>query len=57
MEKIVQVNEEMIRNQLGELVRTSIEDTLNGLLDAEADRLCKAQVATFGRSRQSPGVM
>lgn len=42
-EKIVQVNEEMLRNQLGELVRTSVEETLNGLLDAEADRICNAQ--------------
>jgi putative transposase len=43
MEKIVQVNEEMIRNQLGDLVRNSVEETLNGLLDAEADRICNAQ--------------
>jgi hypothetical protein len=42
-EKIVQVNEAMVRNQLGELVRTSVEETLNGLLDAEADRICNAQ--------------
>jgi putative transposase len=43
MEKIVQVNEEMIRNQLGDLVRNSVEETLNELLDAEADRICHAQ--------------
>lgn len=43
MEKIVQVNEEVVRNQLGELVRGSVEETLNSLLDAEADRMCQAQ--------------
>lgn len=43
MEKIVHVNEEMIRSQLGDLVRNSVEETLNGLLDAEADHICNAQ--------------
>ena len=28
---------------LGELVRGTVEETLNGLLDAEADALCGAQ--------------
>lgn len=42
-EKIVQINEEVVKNHLGELVRTSVEETLNGLLDAEADRICNAQ--------------
>ena len=31
-EKIVQLNEEVIKGQLKELVRGSVEETLNGLL-------------------------
>ena len=34
-EKIVQLNEEVIKGQLKELVRGSVEETLNGLLEAE----------------------
>jgi transposase-like protein len=40
--RIVEVNEEEIRSHLGELVRGSVEETLNSLLDAEADVLCGA---------------
>lgn len=32
-----------LREHVAGLVRQSVEDTLNGLLDAEADMLCKAQ--------------
>ncbi len=37
-EKIVQSNEEVIKGQIKELVRGSVEETLNELLEAEADR-------------------
>lgn len=43
MGKIIEVNEQFIKDQLGELVRGSVEETLNGLLDKEADRLCGAE--------------
>ena len=43
MGKIIEVNEEFVRDQLGELVRGSVEETLNSLLDKEADRLCNAE--------------
>jgi putative transposase len=43
MEKIIQINEDQVKNHLGELVRGTVEDTLNSLLDAEADALCGAQ--------------
>ena len=36
-EKIVQLNEEVIKGQLKELVRGSVEETLNELLEAEAE--------------------
>ena len=41
--KIVDINEDEIRGHLDEMVRNSVEDTLNALLDAEADRLCGAK--------------
>jgi len=40
--QIVRVNEKEIRDHLGKLVLDSVEETLNGLLDAEADQLCNA---------------
>ena len=39
----IQVNEAEVKAHLGELVRQSVEETINGLLDAEADRLCQAK--------------
>ena len=35
-EKIVTLNEEVIKGQIKELVRGSVEETLNELLEAEA---------------------
>jgi putative transposase len=40
--KVIQIDENQIRAHLGELVRGSVEETLNQLLDAEADQLCNA---------------
>jgi len=41
-EKIVQLNENVIKDELKELVRNSVEETLNGLLDQEAAQLTQA---------------
>ena len=41
-EKIIQFNESAIQGHLSEMVRHSVEATLNQMLDAEADRLCHA---------------
>ena len=38
-ERIVHLNEEAIKGQIRELVRGSVEETLNELLEAEAERL------------------
>ena len=38
-EKIVQLNEAEIKNELKELVRGSVEETLNELLETEAQKL------------------
>ena len=42
LKNVIQIDEARIRDHLGELVRGSVEETLNALLDAEADRLCNA---------------
>lgn len=40
---VVRIDEERIKDHLGRIVRGTVEDTLNALLDAEADRLCNAK--------------
>ena len=52
-EKIVQLNEEVIKGHLKELVRVSVEETLNGLLEAEAEKL--TQAGRYERSEQRQG--
>jgi transposase-like protein len=41
--KVVQIDEARIQDHLGELVRGTVEETLNAMLDAEADAMCGAQ--------------
>ena len=41
--KIIQIDEHLVQSQLKEVVRDTVEETLNSLLDAEADRLCGAE--------------
>lgn len=43
MTNIVTIDESAIKSHLGELVRASVEETLNNLLDQEAQRLCNAE--------------
>jgi len=40
---VIKIEEGKIRQHLDEVVRQSVEETLNGLLDAEADELCGAK--------------
>jgi putative transposase len=49
---VLKIDSEQMRVQLGTLVRQSVEETLNGLLDAEADRLCNAQRYERSEARQ-----
>ena len=42
MADIIQLNQEEIKSQLGDMVRKSVEDTLNTMLDAEADQITQA---------------
>jgi len=43
LHRMIQIDEAKVQDHLGELVRQSVEETLNGMLDAEADRLCNAK--------------
>lgn len=40
--KIIQINEGEVRDHLSKIVRGTVEETLNALLDEEANRLCGA---------------
>ena len=52
-EKIVQLNEEIIKGQIKELVCGSVEETLNELLEKEAESL--TQAARYERSEARQG--
>ena len=43
LSKVIKVDEEEIKSHLGEVVRSTVEETLNAMLDEEADRLCNAK--------------
>ncbi len=41
--KVIQIDEGKVREHLSEMVRGSVEETLNTMLQAEADQLCQAK--------------
>lgn len=47
-ERIIKIDEALVKRELGDIVRGTVEETLNKLLDAEADELCGA--ARYERS-------
>ena len=51
--KIVQLNEEVIKGEIKELVRGSVEETLNELLEQEAEKL--TQAARYERNEARKG--
>lgn len=52
MDNIIQLNQGAIKNQLDKLVRTSVEETLNKLLEEEADRLLNAKRYEHNEARK-----
>src|ERR1700687_4591376 len=52
LNQVVQSDEGRIAAHLDEVVRSTVEETLNALLDAEADRLCGAQRYERNEARQ-----
>ena len=43
LNNVITIDDERIKSHLDRVVRATVEETLNALLDAEADRLCNAQ--------------
>ena len=43
MSKVIRIDESEIRSHLDEVVRGTVEETLNAMLDAEANEMCHAQ--------------
>jgi putative transposase len=43
LNNVIRIDDERIKGHLDRIVRGTVEETLNSLLDAEADRLCNAQ--------------
>ena len=41
--KIIQIDEGLVKRHLSEIVRGSVEETLNAMLQKEADELCQAR--------------
>jgi len=50
MGQVIRIDEARIKDHLGEMVRGTVEEALNAMLDAEADQLCGA-----GRYERSEG--
>ena len=42
-DQVIQIDKGKIQEHLEEVVRSTVEETLNAMLDAEADRLCRAE--------------
>lgn len=52
-DKIIQLNQELIHTELKDLVKNSVEETLNAMLDAEANKLVNAE--RYARDEQRQG--
>ena len=50
---IIQLNQDLIHTELKDLVKNSVEETLNAMLDAEADKLVQAE--RYARDEQRKG--
>jgi len=57
LNNVIKINEAQIKSHLGEMVRSSVEETLNDMLDAEAKQLCNARWYEHneGRTNQRAG--
>ena len=43
LNNVITIDDERVKSHLERVVRDTVEETLNALLEAEADRLCNAQ--------------
>ena len=53
-DNIIHVNQDLIHTELKDLVRNSVEEALNAMLDAEADKLVNAD--RYARDEERKGV-
>ena len=51
LNRVIKIDETQIHSHLDEMVRDTVEETINKMLDAEADRLCNAQRYEHTESR------
>jgi putative transposase len=42
LNNVIRIDDDRVREHLGRIVRGTVEETLNAMLEAEADRLCNA---------------
>jgi putative transposase len=47
--QVIRIDDEWVRHYLRNVVRGSVEETLNAMLEGEAERLCNA-----GRTKNAP---
>ena len=52
LSQVIEIDEGKIQEHLGEVVRSTLEETLNALLEAEADRLCRAERCERSEARK-----
>jgi len=43
LSNVIKINEDQFKDHLGKMVRSTVEETLNDMLDTEADQLCHAK--------------
>src|SRR5216683_140364 len=43
LSNVIRIDDDRVREHLGHIVRGTVEETLNAMLEAEADRLCNAE--------------
>jgi putative transposase len=51
LSNVIKIDQAQVQAHLGEMVRSTVEETLNAMLDAEADQLCNAQRYEHTESR------
>ncbi len=49
LSKVIRIDEREIRDHLDEIVRGTVEETLNSLLDAKANEMCQVPGSTLSQ--------
>ncbi|MCW5550219.1 MAG: hypothetical protein KIT44_14745 [Opitutaceae bacterium] len=54
MGEVISIDQALVQKHLGEVVRSTVQDTLNALLDAEADGCAEPSVTSTARTGWTP---